>query len=85
MVILPALAVLYNKHTSHTTSLADRSTLFIPFISSKFAKVPDNNVDKIILQRMYNKFVVFILILVVLALEILNWQEVIHFMEPDLW
>ena len=76
---LPALAVLINKHTRHQSSLADRSTIFMPFPSLKFAEDPDKNTDKIILSRMHNKFVVLILIMVVVALQILN------FIEPDLW
>ena len=82
---LPALALLYNKHTRHQTSLADRSTVFMPYPSFKFVENPNKNTDEIILSRMYNKFVVSILILVVLTVQILNWQEVIHFIDPDLW
>ncbi len=82
---LPALALLYNKHTRRQTSLADHSTIFIPFPSFKFVESPNKNTDKIILSRMHNKFVVFVLILVVVTVQILNWQEVIHFIDADLW
>ncbi len=82
---IPALALLYNKHTRHQTSLADRSTVFMPFPSFKFVESQNKSTDKIILSRMRNKFVVFILILVILIVQILNWQEVIHFIDADLW
>ncbi len=82
---IPSLAMLYNKYTRTQTSLADRSSVFMPFPSFKFVEDPNKIADKIIFSRMYNKFVVFILILVVVAMQILNWQEVIHFIDPDLW
>ncbi len=82
---LPALALLYNKHTRHQTSLADRSTIFMPIPSFKLVESPNKNTDRIILSRMHNKFVVSVLILVVVTLQILNWQEVIHFIDADLW
>ncbi len=83
--------MLYNntKWCSNKTSLADRSILFIPvppFKQSDLLEDPEQNNEKNILKcRIKNKFVVNILIVIVSTLQFLIKNEVVPFIQPDLW